>query len=196
MVTEYQAFSTEHANDPKLWSVDSFCNVHLTPFKNCFFNCRSYAVEDHVKGLKGQVGAALETGSIELEYSNAARHTVHDVLYVPNSQRSLLSLAKLMQPDQFERQRHEPRNFYMISVKLGIKLPGCTINDLFHIWEPKSAPVALITTRSMGPLQLNCPTNHKGSCLAAETEVPMRMEARNPEGGAKPKPPVKFAEAP
>jgi len=57
-----------------------------------------------------------------------------------------------MRNHEFEIQfvkRFDPSNFHLMSAKSGIKLPGRTINDLFHIWELKSAQVALITMRSM-----------------------------------------------
>jgi hypothetical protein len=44
---------------------------------------------------------------------------------------------------------NDPTKFYLISRTSGLTLRGGTINDLFHVWEPKSPQFAFITTRSM-----------------------------------------------
>jgi hypothetical protein len=57
-----------------------------------------------------------------------------------------------MRDDEFTihiTQPNDPSNFRLMSSKSGINLPGRTINDLFHIWEPKSHQFALMTTRAM-----------------------------------------------
>jgi len=151
-ITEHLAFPTERvAHDPYLWSVDSSCNVYLTHCKRRLFNYKSYPTADRVEGIKGEFCDVLGAGSIRLEDSNGTGHTIHKALYAPDSKRSLLSYAKLMRDHEFEIQfvkRFDPNNFSLTSVKSGIKLPGRTINDLFHVWEPKSAQVALVTTRN------------------------------------------------
>ena len=105
-----------------------------------------------MEGVKGEYCDVLGTGSVQLEDSNGTKHIIHDVLYAPDSKRALLSFAKLIQDHHFEIEfikRFDPSNFHLTSAKSGLKLPGRTINKLFHVWEPKSAQVALITTRSM-----------------------------------------------
>jgi len=44
----------------------------------------------------------LGSGSVELENMNGMKHILHDVLYAPESQQSLLSFAKLMEHHKFE----------------------------------------------------------------------------------------------
>jgi len=135
-ITEHQALSIERTSDPYLWSVDSSCNVHLTSFKARLFNYRKYPTADRVEGVKGEFCDVLGTGSVQLEDSNGTKHVIHDVLYAPDSKRALLSLAKLMEDHQFELEfvkRFDPSNFHLTSAKSGLKLPGRTINKLFHV---------------------------------------------------------------
>ena len=105
-----------------------------------------------MEGVKGEFCDVLGIGSVQLDDLNGIRHIIHDVLYAPDSRQALLSFSKLMRDHQFEIQfvrRFDPSNFYLTSVKSGLKLPGRTINDLFHVWELKSGQVALIMTRGM-----------------------------------------------
>jgi hypothetical protein len=51
-ITELQSHSTvRRFNDPYLWSVDSSCNVYLSPFKSRFTTYNEYAIRDRVDGL-------------------------------------------------------------------------------------------------------------------------------------------------
>jgi transposase InsO family protein len=149
-ITEYEALSSERrlGNDPYLWSIDSACNIHLTPYKSRFITYNEFQICDEVKGLNGHADV-LGSGSVELEDMHRRKHTLHNVLYVPDAQRPLLSLAKLMR-EGFEMLRtNRGTNFYLLSDKSNIVLPGGTINDLFHIWEHRSPMHELITTTSL-----------------------------------------------
>jgi hypothetical protein len=42
-----------------------------------------------------------------------------------------------------------PLNFTLSSTISDINVAGRTINDLFHVWEPRSRQYALVTTRQM-----------------------------------------------
>ena len=115
-------------------------------------NYTSYIVNDEVRGLGGNGCKVHGVGTVELEDAEGTKNTLHNVLHVPDAQRPLLSLAKLMRDDEFTihiTQPNDPSNFRLMSSKSGINLPGRTINDLFHIWELESHQYALITTRAM-----------------------------------------------
>jgi len=134
------------------------CNVYLTPFLNRIRNYQRFSSADYVEGVKGEFCKVLRSGYVELEDGSGTKHILHDVLYAPESQRSLLSVAKLMEHHKFEIEfveRFNPRKYHLVSVKSGLKLPRRTINDLFYIWEPKSMQMALITTRSMAKHNLH-----------------------------------------
>jgi hypothetical protein len=158
-ITEYEALSSERSfNDPFLWSVDSACNVYLTPFQQRFTNYTAYIVNDEVKGLSGNGCRVHGVGSVELEEAEGTKHTLHNVLHVPDAQRPLLSLTRLMRDDAFTIHitwPNDPSNFRLISSQSGINLPGRTINDLFHVWELRSHQLALLRTRGIAKRRHN-----------------------------------------
>ena len=93
-ITEYEALSSERSsNDPFLWTVDSACNVYLTPFQQRFMNYTAYVVNDEVKGLGGNGCKVHSIGTVELGDAQGTKHTLHNVLHVPDAQRPLFSRA-------------------------------------------------------------------------------------------------------
>jgi len=134
--TERKAFFTGRPNDPYLWSVDTSCNVYLTPFLNRICNYQRFSSADYVEGVKGEFCKVFGSEYVEWEDGNGTKHILHDVLYAPESQRSLLSVAKLMEHHKFEIEfvkTFNPRKYHLVSAKSGLKLPGYTINDLFYV---------------------------------------------------------------
>jgi hypothetical protein len=110
--------------------------VYLTPFRQRFTNYASYIVNDEVRGLGGNGCKAHGVGTVELEDAEGTKNTLHNILHVPDAQRGLLSLAKLMRDDEFTTHimhPNDPSNFRLISSQSGINLLGRTINDLFHV---------------------------------------------------------------
>lgn len=129
--------------------MDSSCNVYFTPFKTRFTTYNEYTIRDRVDGLGSCEVHGI--GTVELNDEKGRKYTLHDVLYVPDAPRPLLSQTMLME-EQFEmiiERPNDPSKFYLISRTTGFTLRGGTINKLFHVWEPKSSQLAFITTRRM-----------------------------------------------
>ena len=164
-ITKWKAFFTTCPNDPYLQSVDISCNVYLTLFLNHICNYQRFSSIDYVEGVKGEFYKVFGSGYVELEDWNKMKHILHNVFYTPQSRQSLLSIAKLIEHHKFKIEfveRFNPWKYHLVSVKSGIKLPRCTINDLFYVWELKSMQMALITTRSMAKHDLQEHHNSEG----------------------------------
>ena len=82
--------------------MDTSCNVDLSPFLNRIHSYQRFPSADYVEVVKGEFCKVLGSGYVELEDGSGTKHILHDVLYAPELQRSLLSIAKLIEHHKFE----------------------------------------------------------------------------------------------
>src|SRR5206468_1180324 len=80
---------------PFEWILDSASNIHLTPFKERFVKFTPYDGPQDIVGLGGMTVQALGSGNVVLHDNQQKKHTIKDVVYVPNVEFLILSMFKL-----------------------------------------------------------------------------------------------------
>ena len=125
------------AADPYEWMIDSASNAYLTPYKERFDKLIEFDDIGTVKGLGGKRVSAYGSGSVILTDHSGVKHTIKDVLYVPESEGSILSLMKLKRIgfDFHLLEDNDSGDFLLSHNKSGIVFKGDAINDILYIHE-------------------------------------------------------------
>jgi Integrase core domain len=140
--------TTTTSSDPYEWIVDSASNAHITPHKDRIENYRSLDRVGTVKGFGGKSVTAHGSGSVTLTDANNVRYTIKDVLYVPESTTSILSLMKLRRSGfnfHFLPDDQDDGDFLLSSNNSNFQLLGHAVDNILYVNE---RPQTLAVTRS------------------------------------------------
>jgi hypothetical protein len=81
--------------DAGKWTIDSASNAHLIPFQFLIRNYRPFLNPSKGIGIGGKSVSALGYGSLTLTDKHGVKYTIKEIMYVPDSDRSILSLMGL-----------------------------------------------------------------------------------------------------
>jgi len=149
--------TVSHINNQLTWTIDSGANVHICPHRSRFND--DFQTLDHAKkritGFTGNIINATGTGSITLTDENGNQHTLTDVLFVPDSKYSLLSMTKARKEGlHFEFTIHD--EFSLASINNNFKLTGRTFDDILYVTErTRNSQAFAVTTRSTSKNKAN-----------------------------------------
>lgn len=152
--TRVRVLSSEIKADANTWIVDTASNAHLTPFKERLYKYRKLDEPLVVSGVGENQTLACGIGSITLTDAQGNKHTLTDVLHVPNAEEPIISVMKATK-DGLQLKFDSPSEFSLQSTKTPLKLVGTTINDITYVMEGTAETRALaVSTRPSNKRQI------------------------------------------
>ena len=149
--------STSPEINPYQWIVDSASNANLTPFRFRLQNYRPFPQIARVTGIGGNSVSALGSGSITLTDDTGHKHTIKNVLYVPDHDTPILSLMKIREQSlnfAFESNGEESADFSLSAQSTPFKLVGRAVDHVLYVTETPSNPqVYVAITRNQSRAQ-------------------------------------------
>ena len=126
--------SVRQTADPYTWAYDTGSNAHIQPFKNRIQNYKPFEIQEAVYGVGGRQSRALGIGFVTMTDSQGRRYTVKEVLYVPNAEKPILSMAKAMRQGLTPVFK-EGGEFLLSAHSNGFTVQGNTVDDILYVYE-------------------------------------------------------------
>src|SRR5579859_3330853 len=152
--------SVQSVNSPYIWVYDTGSNTHLHNDHSRFHHYQPFEHRESVFGVGGRQSNALGRGSIVMSDPNGNKYFVKDVLYVPNADKPILSVAKAIRQGLIPM--FKPNSEFLLSAHSNdFVLQGNTIDDILYIYEAQTPHITnAVTTRA-----------HKRKTMADEQNV-------------------------
>jgi hypothetical protein len=138
-VISNDAIATDYNDEnASKWTIDSASNAHLTPFKFSIRNYLPFVQPSKGIGIGGKSVLALGYGSVTLTDEYGGKYTVKDIMYVPDSDMSILSLMGLQEQGlrfAFTDNAPTPGPFTITSQRYNFSLTGTAVDRILFARE-------------------------------------------------------------
>jgi hypothetical protein len=185
LVTRYSADNTE-------WVVDTASNTCLTPFKDRLERYDEFDNIGSVRGVGGKRVFAYGTGSVTMTDPNGNHYTVKDVLYVPQSSGSIISLMKVKKDGLGFRflDDNDDGDFLLSSSSTNFELVGHAVDNILYVTEGSKTPQTLaVNTRSSNKRKIkDSQLGNDDTGTSAERSEPIKKRPVNQDLSASPTP--------
>jgi len=126
--------SVRQTADPHTWVYDTGSNAHIQPFKNRIQNYKPFEMQEAVYGVGGRQSKALGIGSVTMTDPQGRKYAVQEVLYVPDAEKPILSMAKALRQGLTPIFK-EGGEFLLSARSNSFTLQGNTIDDILYVYE-------------------------------------------------------------
>nr|CCA17998.1 putative polyprotein [Albugo laibachii Nc14] len=136
--TSHAFMAVDHM-ERNIWLLDSGATSHMCYQKSDFQSLRNLEAPIKISIADGSSVEAVATGNISITLTNGERVTIHDVLYVPDLDRRLLSIPA----DEANHPSATSKNMYMLELLVGTSKSIASVAslrvskqdlNLWHAW--------------------------------------------------------------